>query len=394
MGYRKVSGADGVDIRESSIRLVFTWNGKQRKETLRDDEGRSMPPSAANVKFAKRLASEINSKIRLGVFDFSEAFPFSKSAKKTAPKTFGEFVDKWYGQLKLKKATMTTYRRYKDSFFKPQLGHLPVKSIKHSDITLALAKGNWTSNKTRNNVLSIARSIFALAMVDGLITKDPTAAIENLDWQKPRPDPFEPEEMERIIAYMNKHYPEQAANFFQFRFYTGLRTSEAIGLEWCDVDFKKMTLHVRRGFVVDEMEQSTKTSTERVVDLTGEAIEVLLEQKKWTFLGGDRVFHDPGTNKPWAYEQNARKRYWMPALKALGIRYRRPYNTRSTFATIGLMADVNPAYMAEQLGHAIEVFFNDYTKWIHGKANRVEVAKISKAILASKSEEDERARRI
>jgi integrase len=37
----------------------------------------------------------------------------------------------------------------------------------------------------------------------------------------------------------------------------------------------------------------------------------------------------------------------------LGIRQRPAYNTRHTFATVALMAGVNPAYSARQLGHAI-----------------------------------------
>lgn len=89
-----------------------------------------------------------------------------------------------------------------------------------------------------------------------------------------------------------------------------------------------------------------------------------------------RVFHDPGTGKPWAYEQNARKRYWEPTIKALGIRYRRPYNPRHTYATVGLMAGVNPAYMAGQLGHGTDVFFKDYASWINSKQDMSEMDKI------------------
>lgn len=98
------------------------------------------------------------------------------------------------------------------------------------------------------------------------------------------------------------------------------------------------------------------------------------------------MFHDPGTGKPWAYEQNARKRYWELTIKTLGIRYRRPYNTRHTYATVGLMAGVNPAYMAGQLGHGTEVFFKDYASWISSKQDISEMAKIEGKLGSMSSE--------
>ncbi|MDP5008066.1 MAG: integrase, partial [Glaciimonas sp.] len=72
--------------------------------------------------------------------------------------------------------------------------------------------------------------------------------------------------------------------------------------------------------------------------------------------------------------------YWTPTLKLLGIRYRRPYCTRSTCATIGLMSGANPAYMANQLGHGLDVFFKDYAAWINGDSNSGELKKIEARI--------------
>lgn len=51
------------------------------------------------------------------------------------------------------------------------------------------------------------------------------------------------------------------------------------------------------------------------------------------------------------------------------IRYRAcaAYQTRHTFATLALMAGVNPAYIARQLGHAnTAMLFKHYSKWIDG----------------------------
>jgi integrase len=297
-------------------------------------------------------------------------------AKRSQPGSLAAFMDRWYEQLDLKSSTLKTYLRMKDNFWKPHLGHMAFTAVKHSDITTALKKGGWSSGKTRNNYVSMLSSVFTLALADGLIDKNPCATIDAAAWQKKKVDPFSLEEAELILAHLHEKYPEQAWNFYESQFFTGLRTGEAIGLEWKDVDFRQKTVTVKQAFVIDDM-TDTKTSKERTVNLNSRSLAALKRQKAWTYLHEDgRVFKDPGTGKPWAYEQNARKRYWEPTLKALGVRYRRPYNTRHTYATVGLMSGANPAYMAQQLGHGLDVFFKDYASWINSKQDTSEMKKI------------------
>jgi len=378
----------GVEIRESSIRILFSFQGKQRKETLYLDNA-PLPPTPANMKYAGRVAIEIRKKITTGEFDYADYFPHSPMAKKLAPDSLSNIMDAWFEQLGgLKPSTMTTYRRMKDNFWKQKLGHRIINTIKPSDITTALKSGEWGSGKTRNNHLSMLSTVFNFALLDELIDKNPCDRVDSVKWQKPEIDPFSLDEANIIVAHMREKFPEQSANLYETAFFTGLRTSEAIGLEWPQVDFNEGTITIMQGYVTDSLED-TKTSQVRVVRLNSRALAAIKKQKAWTFLlppdadGRQAVFHDPGTGKPWAYEQNARKRYWTPALKELGIRYRRPYNTRHTYATVGLMAGVNPAYMANQLGHSLEMFFKVYAKWITGKQDESEMLKIEGKIGAS-----------
>lgn len=370
---------NGVEIREASIRLSFYYQGKRYKETLYLNEA-PLPPTPANIKYANRVALEMRTKIRNGEFRFLDYFPHSQHARKDDKESLATFMDHWYGQLDLKTSTLRTYKRMMNGFWKPQLGDKRLTSVKHSDITTALKNGGWNSGRTRNKYLWVLSSVFRLAIADGLIQNNPCEKIEQAAWQKHPPDPFELEEAEAILDYMRTHYSEQVLNYYEFMFFSGLRTSEGMGLEWSEVDLRAATVLVKQGFVVDEM-QDTKTSKARTVNLSSRALAALKRQKAWTYLREDRrVFLDPGTGRPWAYEQNARVTYWTPALKKLGIRYRRPYNTRHTYATIGLMAGANPAYMAAQLGHSIELFLRTYSKWINGDQNARELAKIEQKI--------------
>ena len=79
-------------------------------------------------------------------------------------------------------------------------------------------------------------------------------------------------------------------------------------------------------------------------------------------MAGEEVFQDPRYGTPWADERAFRRSYWTPTLKRLGIRYRRPYNMRHTYATTMLMASMTPAFCARQLGHSVDIFLRTYAK--------------------------------
>jgi integrase len=91
--------------------------------------------------------------------------------------------------------------------------------------------------------------------------------------------------------------------------------------------------------------------------------------KRHTFLAGDFVFNDP--------------RYWTPTLKRLGIRYRRPYNMRHTYATIMRMAEMSHSFCAKQLGHSTEMFQRTYSKWIDGQQDNTEMGRLESALSQS-----------
>lgn len=70
------------------------------------------------------------------------------------------------------------------------------------------------------------------------------------------------------------------------------------------------------------------------------------------------VFHDPRYAAQWEDERPFRRSFWTPTLTLLGIRYRRPYNVRHTYATVMLMAGMTLTFCAKQLGHSVEMFLN------------------------------------
>ena len=97
------------------------------------------------------------------------------------------------------------------------------------------------------------------------------------------PDPFDRDEMERIMTYMQSHFDEQVWNWYEFAFGTGMRPSEQIVVYWSDIDWKRRTIRVQRARVRHVL-KSTKTRSARDVDLTSRMMAVLHRQKAHSFI--------------------------------------------------------------------------------------------------------------
>ena len=81
------------------------------------------------------------------------------------------------------------------------------------------------------------------------------------------------------------------------------------------------------------------------------ASEALKQQKQYTWLKGAEIFQNPQTEKRWAGDQSIRKTLWTWALKRGGVRYRKPYQTRHTYASMMLSSGEHPMWVAKQMGH-------------------------------------------
>jgi len=102
----------------------------------------------------------------------------------------------------------------------------------------------------------------------------------------------------------------------------------------------------------------TKTRRPRKVLLNDRALHALEKPRPLTEARSDDVFAPSGTDDRSALfirPEASQQRYWLAALRTLGIRHRRLYDTRHTYATMCLVAGMNPAFIAAQLGHSVQV---------------------------------------
>ena len=138
-----------------------------------------------------------------------------------------------------------------------------------------------------------------------------------------------------------------------FAFWTGVRPSELCALNWDDVDWINSTIRVDKALTQAAKEPETPKTYAGIRDikLLEPALTALKDQKTYTFLKGREIFQNPRTGERWSGDGTIRTRMWKRILKLAKVRYRYPYQMRHTYASMMLMANESPQWVATQMGH-------------------------------------------
>lgn len=349
-------GRDGAGVRAisaTSIEITFTYRGVRCRERLR------LVPTPVNLKRAERHRAAILHAIERDQFDYAVTFPDSSrrfvfSEQRGQGRSVADYLDKWVEAeaKRLKTSTADDYRKSVNILI-AQFGKIALPALRRLEIREWCAS-LACSNKRLSNLQSVLRTALQQAVDDGLIEQNPLYGWKYERKEAPKRDddvdPFTASEQVAIIEKLEG----QARNLVQFAFWSGLRTSELVALEWGDVDWQRGVVRVSRAKTqaAGEHEDTKTRAGRREVKLLGPALAALNSQKAFTFLAGKEVFHNPRTGVPWAGDQPIRKTMWEPALRRAGVRYRRPYQTRHTYASMMLTAGESPMWVAQQMGHA------------------------------------------
>ncbi|MBB5190083.1 integrase [Silvimonas terrae] len=326
------------------------------------------------MSYCANLRGEILRKIQLGTFNYGEYFPESKRAR-----LFGHGINKVlistlldeYVALAEKTIEHSSLRGYMSAVtvhWKPAFGNTAVQDLTPADIRNYLASLSLTLKSVRN-ILTPLRAVLDQAVNDDLITRNPLDRVvvaklvskenANSDYQV---DPFDEIERNAIIAAAKG----PARNLIQFAFFSGVRSSELLALEWGDVDWLHGVIRVQRALVYGKEKKRTKTAAGmRDIMLLPAALAALQDQKQYTYLAGKRIFCHPITQDPLLDDEEIRRQIWIGALRKAGVRYRNPYQTRHTYASMLLSAGENLLWVASQMGHVdTEMLIKTYGKWI------------------------------
>jgi integrase len=127
----------------------------------------------------------------------------------------------------------------------------------------------------------------------------------------------------------------QYADYIEFLFLSGTRTSEALGLRWEHIDFDKKIIRLQEARVLaasgksrgNIQKKGLKTQKQRILPMSQRLYELLVARKECCADLSQNVFENVA-------HHSFRSSAYRTVLKQLGIAYRKPYQTRHTFITI------------------------------------------------------------
>ncbi len=235
----EVQRADGKYMfrytdRNGDRRAVYSWklvdtdkvpDGKKCTESLRDME--------------KVIQRDLDDGIRT-----------SDANSTTVDELFDTFMAL---RVDLRESTIVNYEYYYKKYVKDVIGHKRVRVVKSTDIQKLYSDlVNETGLKVTSvqKIHAIVYQIFENAVLDNLIRLNPASnAMKNLN-RVVNEDParrhaLTEEEQARFIdfVYHTKPYIKWG-QLFTVLLGTGMRIGEALGLRWCDCNFKENTINI------------------------------------------------------------------------------------------------------------------------------------------------------
>ena len=282
--------------------------------------------------------------------------------------TVQTFADEWFEEniIRWKRSYRYMIRSTLDIHLLPMFGARRVSNITKGEILKFRSSLAKVQNGTKeglspdriNHIITPLRMMLADA-ADRYNFTTPFVGIKPLRVMRTEVDPFSLEDVRLLLSKVRADF----RNYYTVRFFTGMRTSEIDGLKWTNVDFDRRQILVRETVVMGK-EDTTKTdSSRRFIEMSKPVYDALCSQHTVTGPKQGFVFCT-GTGEPYNYS-NVSNRIWYPTLKLLGLKKRRPYQTRHTTATLWLAAGENPEWIARQMGHSTtKMLFTIYSRYV------------------------------
>lgn len=289
---------------------------------------------------------------------------------------FGDWMDFWFREFcspRLKDSTRQTYsyRIYKQVI--PNIGKIPLKDLKTSDIQSFYAmlkkdgrlirretEGTGVSDSHIRSIHAHVNAALNKAVAEGLIFRNPASDCRLSPKRNKEIQVLTHAEMHRLFIQAKEE------GFFEMIFLdlsTGIRRGELVGLQWDDVDFEKGELHIKRQ--VDRVNGElivttlkTKNSV-RTIKLSELAMLVLSEYKKRA--NSKWLFPSPlDSEKP--REPSACRKRLSGMLEHAECKHVRFHDLRHTFATMAVENGIDFKTLADILGHSTAATsINTYT---------------------------------
>jgi len=203
------------------------------------------------------------------------------------PITLAQYADRWLKTIApdIAQRTLRSYTWMLRRHILPTLGDLPLNSISRGQV-MALLSAKRATGLGKNTVRLIRAALSALftdALNQELITAHPALKVGAGRGRKAPDTVRAGERREKVKAltraqldlFLGVAGRDRSWPLFLFMADTGCRPSEALAVQWEDIDLAGRTVHIHRALDFDGSEKGTKTNTGRYVDLSARLVAAL-----------------------------------------------------------------------------------------------------------------------
>lgn len=266
--------------------------------------------------------------------------------------TVAEWIEKWWRSRAdgWKPSTGARYRSLLDLHVLPAWGRKPVNSVRHSDV--AAWAGNLArdySASTSRQALLLLRQPLDVAVLDGLLVRNPASGVKLPTARANDPQPLTHEELWRLAHALDG--PHRVMVLVMG--YGGLRWGEASALRVRDVSDQGRCLTVRQA--VSEVSGHVVVGTPKnhagrsvvlpssVGEEVASLVKIRLRDSSHLLFSTSRGTH--------LRNGNWRTQVLNPALERADLPAITPHNLRDTSASLAIAAGASVVAVARMLGH-------------------------------------------
>lgn len=243
-----------------TFRLKIKIDGKDRRLTLGSFPDMSLAE-------AREESSKIKKKVRQGID------PTTPIVVNTFAIVANKFIE-WKGAVLRAETTIRKYRECLKNDLLPSIGHKDIASIHTAEVVPLLERIDKRSNSLARKNQELVSMIIKFAVQRGYRPPYTQLDLSGLIPRKPRTPKVIPKDIPATFKRIDEYSEGVMRYAMKIQFYGFLRSSETMGAEWSEFDFKKAEWLVPK--------ERMKMKRPHIVPLTPQMIDLLKELKKIT----------------------------------------------------------------------------------------------------------------
>lgn len=230
--------------------------------------------------------------------------------------------------------TARAYRSWLKNHILPKWGDQPLSAVQPQPVELWL-RGLALAPKSKTHLRSIMHSLFEFAMFAGVLERgrNPISLVRNVGaTQKVRQ--ARSLTVEQFQA-LRKELPEPFETLALCCATMGLRISEALALQWGDIDWRGSRVKIERGIVAQHVDATKTQGSHKTISIARELLERLRRWKRRSQFRADTdwVFASPIKSGRLPYSYAGVQRILQSAANAAGIEKLTTHAFRHSFRT-------------------------------------------------------------